>query len=133
MALGMQRVHHHAHGRFAMSVEELDAAMNAMIVAGELLRAFDTFCHEDIVMRENDAPPVTGFHSNRERESAFAASVASFNELRLLSSAVNGDVSFSEWVMDCTMKDGTRVRFEQVAVRRWRDGKVSAERFYYRP
>jgi hypothetical protein len=121
------------HDRNSMSVEELDAAMNAMIVAGELLRAFDTFCHEDIVMRENDAPSVTGFRSNRERESAFAASVASFNEVHLLSSAVSENVSFSEWLIDCTMKDGTNVRLEQVAVRRWRDGKVSAERFYYRP
>ena len=116
-----------------MSVEKLDAELNAMIVAGELLRSFDTFFHADIAMRENDSPPIVGFGPNREREKAFASAIASFNELRLLSSAVSGDVSFSEWILDCTLRDGTGLRFEQVAVRRWREGKVIAERFYYRP
>jgi hypothetical protein len=116
-----------------MSVEKLDAELNAMIAAGEFLHAFDTFFHEDVEMRENDSEPVVGFGPNREREKAFASAIASFNELRLLSSAVSGDVSFSEWVLDCKLVDGSSLRLEQVAVRRWREDKVIAERFYYRP
>jgi hypothetical protein len=116
-----------------MSVEKLDAELNAMILGGEFLRAFDRFFHEDVEMRENDSEPVVGYGVNREREKAFVAAIASLNELRLLSSAVSGNVSFSEWILDCTLKDGTGMRLEQVAVRRWREGKVIAERFYYRP
>jgi hypothetical protein len=48
-----------------------------------------------------------------------------------LASAVRGDVSFNEWVLDLTLKGGARVLLEQVAVRRWRDGKVASERFYH--
>ena len=44
---------------------------------------------------------------------------------------VEGDRSFSEWIFDVTFKDGTRMRNEQVAARRWKDGKVVHERFYY--
>jgi hypothetical protein len=116
-----------------MNVEKLDAELNAMIVAGELLRAFDTFFHPDIEMRENNSPPIVGFDPNRDREKAFASAIASFNEWRLLSSAVSGEMSFSEWILDCTLRDGTGLRLEQVAVRRWREGRVIAERFYYCP
>jgi ketosteroid isomerase-like protein len=116
-----------------MNVAELDAKLNALILEGAFLQAFDAFCHEEVEMRENDSPPITGFGANRVREEKFASAIGTVNEVSLLSAAVVGDVSFSEWVIDCTLKDGTRVRLEQVAVRRWRDGKVIAERFYYDP
>jgi len=49
----------------------------------------------------------------------------------VLASAVNGDVSFTQWWWDVTFKGGHRVEMNQVAVRRWRDGKVIHERFFY--
>jgi hypothetical protein len=44
---------------------------------------------------------------------------------------VNGNVSFSEWEYDLTFKGGQRIKLSQVAVRRWKNGKIVNERFYY--
>ena len=47
--------------------------------------------------------------------------------------AASADVSFSEWEWDLTFKGGHPVKMSQVSVRRWKDRKVSHERFYYKP
>jgi hypothetical protein len=40
---------------------------------------------------------------------------------------------FSEWDWDVVFKGGFNVRMRQVGVRRWKDGQVVHERFYYKP
>ena len=58
-------------------------------------------------------------------------SIEEFHGAELLASAVSGDISFSEWAMDVTFKGGGRVQMAQASVRRWKDGQVASERFYY--
>jgi len=41
-------------------------------------------------------------------------------------------VSFSEWEIDLTMKGMGAMKMVQVAVRRWRNGRVVRERFYHK-
>ena len=64
-------------------------------------------------------------------EEEFFSSVEAFNGGSVKASAVNGDVTFSEWEYDLTFKGGKRVKMNQVAVRRWKNGKIASERFYY--
>jgi hypothetical protein len=40
-------------------------------------------------------------------------------------------VSFAEWEMDISFKGGNRSKFNQVAVRHWKNGKIVHERFFY--
>jgi hypothetical protein len=68
---------------------------------------------------------------NRKAEEEFFGSVEAFNGGSVVSSAVNGDVTFSEWEYDITFKGGKRVKMNQVAVRHWKNGKIVSERFYY--
>ncbi len=113
------------------SITRLDAELNETILAGRILDAFDRFYADTIVMQENAAPATVGKPANRERETRFVESIDQFHEATLLGSAVHGDVSFSEWVMDLTFKGGLRVKLEQVSVRKWQNGQVTHERFYY--
>lgn len=115
------------------TVATLDTELNRMIQEGNALEAFERFYAEDVVMQENSEPALAGKRSNREREIKFFDSVQTLHEARLLGAATKGDVSFTEWILDLTFKGGIRVKLEQVAVRRWRDGLVAAERFYYSP
>ena len=110
----------------------LDRKLNQAILAGDILNAFETYYAEDVVMHENDSPPFTGKSVNRKREEDFVNSVQDFHEARLLGEAVNGDTSYSEWEYDLTFKNGLRVKLQQVAARRWKNGQVSHERFYYK-
>ena len=54
-----------------------------------------------------------------------------FHGVKIFGSAVDGDRGYSEWEMDLTFKNGYRAKLSQTAVRRWEDGKIVNERFYY--
>src|SRR5258706_14087003 len=110
----------------------LDRELNQAILAGNILNAFETYYAEDVVMHENDSPPFTGKSVNRKREEDFVNSVQEFHGVKLLGEAINGDTSYSEWEYDLTFKNGTRTQLKQVASRRWKNGQVSHERFYYK-
>jgi ketosteroid isomerase-like protein len=115
----------------ATSVEALDKALNEAVLSGKALEAFEQYYADDVVMQENSDEPRVGKDVNRKAEVEFFSSLAEFHEGKLLASAVNGDVTFGEWFMDVTFKNGTRVKLAQVAVRRWKDGKIVHERFFY--
>ncbi len=113
------------------TIAELDGQLNQQVLQGDILGAFDRFYADDLVMQENSEPPFVGKAENRKREEAFLASVEQFHGAKVLSAAVTGDVSFSEWELDVTFKGGPRTFLSQVAVRRWKNGKIVNERFYY--
>jgi len=115
----------------AVDTAALDQKLNDMVLTGKALEAFEQFYAEDVVMQENSDEPRVGKATNRKLEEEFFASVAEWHEGKVLASAINGDTSFSEWFMDLTFKNGTRAKLAQVAVRKWKDGKVVHERFFY--
>ncbi len=109
----------------------LERDLNTQVCRGDILGAFEQFYDDSIIMQENSEPPVVGKAANREREKQFVASVQDVHELRVVSSAVGDDVSLSEWRFDVTFKSGQRVAWDQAVARRWKNGKVVRERFYY--
>jgi ketosteroid isomerase-like protein len=114
------------------STLQRDHELNQRVLAGDILGAFEEFYADDVVMQENTTDPFVGKDLNRDREKAFVESLAEVHGVQLLGAAVNGDRSYSEWVLDVTFKNGTRYALTQVAVRQWKDGKVVHERFYYK-
>ena len=108
-----------------------DQQLNQQILAGDPLGAFEKYYAEDVVMQENEEAPRKGKVANRKAEKEFFDSIEQINGGKVLASAVNGDTSFSEWEYDVTFKGGHRVTLKQVAVRRWSNGKVVHEKFYY--
>lgn len=113
------------------TIEDLDSKLNQMITAGRFLEAFDEFYADDVEMQENDNPPTVGKSANRKLHEEFVEGLQAFNEATLLNRAISGDVSFTEWLYDLTMRQEGHLRSREVAVRVWKDGKVSRERFYY--
>jgi ketosteroid isomerase-like protein len=110
---------------------QLDRKLNEQILAGDFLAAFDAFYADDVVMQENGEPPTRGKAENRAREEQFLSTIEQFHGAKLVRSATNGDISFSEWESDVTFKGGHHFVVSQVAVREWKEGKVARERFYY--
>ena len=113
-------------------IAALENQLNQLILEGQALAAYERFYAEDIVMQENTAPPVVGKARNREREQAFFGSIAEAN-IHLLGSAVGDGGSYSEWIYELSFRDGRRVCMTEVSARRWKDGLVVHERFYYNP
>jgi ketosteroid isomerase-like protein len=115
----------------ATNVQELDKQLNDDVLSGKAMEAFEKYYADDVVMQENSEEPRQGKDVNRKAEEEFFASVEAWNGGSVKASAVNGDVSFSEWEMDITFKGGKRVKMSQVAVRHWKNGKIVNERFFY--
>jgi hypothetical protein len=114
-----------------MSIAELDRKLNDLILSGKVLEAFEEFYADNVEMRENNEAPRVGKAANREYEQKFVSAIEAFHGVQVLASAAHGDVSFSEWHYDFTLKGVPRMTYNQVAVRRWKNGKVVDERFYY--
>src|ERR1700694_5753001 len=97
------------------TVTELEQQLNQQILQGDILGAFDRFYADDVVMQENMQEPTNGKEANRKREEAFLAAVEQFHGAEMHVSAVNGNVSFSEWTVDATYKGAGRFALTQVA------------------
>jgi len=115
-----------------MSAAESNKKLDEMILAGKSMEAFEQFYAENVQMQENNEPPRVGKPANREFEKNFMANVEQFFGAKLLASAVQGDVSFSEWEVDMQMKGQPRGKMSEVAVRHWKNDQVVFEHFYYK-
>jgi len=112
-------------------IATLDKDLNEKILAGKGMEAFEQYYADDVVMQENSDVPFVGKDVNRKRELEFFGSIAEWHGGKLEASALNGDTSFGQWWMDVTFKNGFRYTNTQVAVRKWKNGKVVHERFFY--
>lgn len=114
------------------NIAALDRELNQMVLRGQFLEAFDRFYSDDVTMQENTLPPTVGKLPNRSRLEAFVASIETIHQVDL--TAVCGcasDATLSEWTFDLSLQGRGRRITSQVAVRRWHEGKVVNERFYY--
>lgn len=114
------------------NIAELDKKLNDAILSGKAMEAYEELYDDNVVMQENSEPEFRGKDLNRKREQDFFASVEAWHDGKVLATAVNGDVSFSEWEMDISLKGVGRVKMAQAAVRRWKNGKIVHERFYHK-
>jgi ketosteroid isomerase-like protein len=114
-----------------MNTLELDNELNAMIVAGKSVEALRTMYAENVVAQENEEPERVGRDAWIEARQQMENNTKKFSA-RVLANAANGDVSFSEWEYDIELEGMGAMHIAQVAVRRWKDGKVSRERFYHK-
>ncbi len=104
--------------------------LNRLVLEGKALEAFDKYYADDCLMQEGDAEPTIGKESNREREQDFFSKITEFRDARVKSVSIGDDTSAVEWHFDYTHADWGPVKYDQVAVQRWRDGKIVSERFY---
>ena len=114
------------------NIGELNKKLDQAIFTGRAMEAFEELYDDDVVMQENTDAEHRGKAVNRKREQDFFATIEEFHGGQILASGHGGDVSFSESETDVTLKGVGRITMIQVAVRRWKDGKIVHERFYHK-
>lgn len=97
---------------------------------GKIMEAMEEFYADDVVMEEPAYGKTVGLPANLAREQKFMDGVAEFKRFEAVP-AVGEDFSVYENIMEWRTVDGQDVHMEQVAVQRWKDGKIVHERFYY--
>ena len=113
-----------------MSIRSDVQAVIDGIRKGEILETFDRFYADEVVMSENGADERVGKAANRAYEEAFVNGVE-FHGAEVGEVLVDGDHAAVEWIFDLTPRGGERVQQRQVALQRWRDGKIVRETFYH--
>ncbi len=104
--------------------------MNSMIEQRKLMDAFEKYYADDVTMQENEEEPRVGKETNRKSEQAFSDGLTRFVS-KVLGVATGEDLSIVEWDMDFDHKEWGKSKRRQVAVQRWKNGKIINERFYY--
>ncbi len=103
------------------------------ILSGKILEAMDEFYSPDIVMQENSNPPTVGHAANVEREKQFLAQVKEWKSTNILTVAVDESRSRStiQYQFEFVNQQNQLVKYDQVAVQAWKNGKIVYEQFYY--
>lgn len=104
--------------------------INTLLEQGMAMDGFEKHYAEGVVMQENETEPRVGKALNREQCGAF---VKMFPDLKLkvLCAAYGDQVSIQEVLFDYTNEQGEKIRYPEVAVRHWENGRVVKEKFYY--
>lgn len=114
-----------------MDTLALDHALNLLIVQGKSIEAFEKYYADDVVAQENDEPERAGRDSWMRARQEMENGLTKY-DARVLAHAANGDTSFSEWEYNIEIAGMGAMKIIQVAVRRWKDGRVVRERFYHK-
>jgi len=105
--------------------------LHRYIREGRILEAMGEFYDQDVEMQENANSATVGLSANIEREKQFLSTVKEWTGFEVRAVGIGRDVTFYEAVFGFIRTDGVPVHVEQVAVARWRNGKIVRERFYY--
>jgi len=114
------------------STDENLRELNKMILAGEILPAFEKFYAEDIVMQENENEPTIGKEACRINEEAFVYGITEFRGAQVNNILISDGITVVEWKFDFTHSEWGDRNYTQVSVQRWNDeGQIINEKFYY--
>ena len=116
-----------------MTYKEKAQNLYQMIGEGKAMDAFEKFYHDDVTMIESTGEVRKGKAANREFEQNWFEGIKEKHGggvNAITSDEANGVTMVETWV-DCTFKDGNRVKMEEVARQKWEGDQIIEERFYY--
>lgn len=112
------------------SIAKRESASNALTKQGKILESIDEFYAADCVFIEADGSRRSSKAAQRAHLEKFFSSLKGFDGATLHSAAVGDDTSMSEWTFKMTAGDGAPIVWNEVLVRRWRDGMIVSEKYY---
>ncbi len=100
---------------------------------GQLKEAIDKYYADDVTIIEANGDTFTGKETQKGRVDEWQAGLEAMHDGGVYAVTSNEDtgVTMIESWVDVTFKQGGRMKFEEVAVQTWVDGKITRERFYY--
>ena len=112
------------------NIEVLERELNNVTGQGKILDALQTYYADDCTFQEGTGGIRDSKQAQHNYLASFFKTLKAFNGATLHGQAVGPDLSASEWTFDMTGGDGKRMVWNEVLVRRWRNGKVVSEKFY---
>ncbi|MCW5924063.1 MAG: hypothetical protein KIS77_17205 [Saprospiraceae bacterium] len=112
-----------------MTLNQLVDALDAQIVKGDIIAAFDQFAADNCVTFSTSADKTQNKAQKAEALRWFFDSLASVNRIERIASKVGKNATDSQFVFDFTDKLGNHLVFNEVIRRTWKDGKVVEEQY----
>ena len=116
-----------------MSVLDNEKQLQNMVATGQMMEAFEKYYHENVIMVEPMSGETKGKDANRKREEEWMAGLAQAHGGGVSSIAADEEngITLTESWGDFEFKDGNRFKMEEVSVKKWENGLIVHERFYY--
>ena len=118
-----------------MKYKKLATEMYQMVHRGQAMEAFEKFYHEESSMTEATGEVRKGKAAIREFELNWQSSIKEVHGggVHAITSDEENGITMVEAWMDATLKDGTRMKMEEIARQKWQGDQIIEERFYYNP
>ena len=104
-----------------------------LVEAGKTVDAMQRFYAEDATMQENEGSPREGKAALIAHELGALAKFSSLKASCVRPLFVSGDAVVIRWVFEIRDKKGRSMRFEELALQRWKDELIVEEKFFYDP
>jgi len=117
-----------------MTTHEVANRLVAICRTGQLEAAQNELYSDDVTSTEPETAPqnfVKGIEAIKEKGRMFQSMVEEFHSSTISEPIVAGNVFAITWVMDVTMKGRGRSTMEEVCVYTVKDGKITAEEFFF--
>src|SRR4051794_38340659 len=105
-------------------IENSITDLNSLVLNGKMMEAFEKYYHDEVVMQENEMPPVISKELNRQREEDFLNSIVAFRGAEVQGLGIGDNISFVIWKYDYIHKDWGERNYVQVSVQEWKDGRI---------
>ncbi len=112
------------------NLQTLANAMNEMVSQGQLVEAAEKYYSSNIKTIEFDGRITEGKQSAMKKLTDFVSSIQKVKEITLVWSASDDNASFSEFILDLDMKDGSNIYLHEIVRSLWENGQVIEERYF---
>lgn len=112
------------------NLQDLVNDMNEMVSNGQLVDAAEKYYAPNIRTIEFDGRVTEGRQAAMTKLTDFVGSLQKVKEITLLLSASDGNASFSEFLLDLDMKDGSNIYLHEIVRSLWENGQIVEERYF---
>ncbi len=110
-----------------MKLQQLVAALDAQVVKGDIIGAFQKYAADNCVTLSNDQDKTHSKTQKLEILGWFFKNIATTNRIELLATKVGDNVTESQFAFDFTNRQGQQMAFDEVIRRTWKNDLVVEE------
>jgi hypothetical protein len=112
-----------------MTLNQLVDALDAQVVKGDIIAAFDQFAADNCVTLSTPEDKTTSKAQKLEALRWFFNSLGSVNRIERIASKVGKNTTESQFVFDFSDKFGNQLLYNEVIRRTWKNDKVVEEQY----
>jgi len=112
------------------NLQTLSEDKNAMVAKGQIIDAAEKYFAPNIKTIDFDGSLTDGKQMTMKKLNDFVGSIQKVNEIVLNRSAVNNNVSFSEYIFSFEMKDGSKIYWHEIIRSIWENGQIVEEQYF---